>query len=267
MAAKKKGGGAGLVIIIIVAVGLFYFGRTIFSNRGSSNNGSVTTDYETTDESRGEGGLNGADSGGVWPPGLGSTNVELEEDLLIKNYYIVFDGSGSMEGDRLATAKEALKRFVQFVPEDAHIGLMVFDGSGISERVPLGGSVEQFRIEVDRVIADGGTPLKDAIGLAYDKLNRQALKQLGYGEYNLVIVTDGEASSGYEPDRVVRDILRQSPVTIHTIGFQIGSNHSLNQPGKILYKSADNLEELSQGLEGVLAELEEFDLADFQDEN
>ena len=78
-----------------------------------------------------------------------------------------------------------------------------------------------------------------------------------------MVVTDGEASSGEEPDSVVRHLLKHSPVVVHTIGFCIGKNHSLNQPGEILYRSAQNKKELTSGLEGVLAEAESFDVTDF----
>ncbi|MBN1522993.1 MAG: VWA domain-containing protein [Spirochaetales bacterium] len=192
-------------------------------------------------------------------------NISLEQDFQKDNYYIVFDGSGSMrERDKLTIAKTALSKFVTFVPPDANLGLAVFDGSGLSERVPLGTDRELFLNAVNKVRADGNTPLDQSMELAFDKLRVQARKQLGYGEYNIVVVTDGEATSGYEPDSIVRKILTSSPVVIHTIGFQIGENHSLNQPGKILYKSANNFDELSQGLESVLAESENFVVTDFK---
>jgi len=38
----------------------------------------------------------------------------------------------------------------------------------------------------------------------------------------------------------------------------------LNQPGKIYYKSAKNFDELSKGLEEVLAESESFIVTDFE---
>lgn len=203
--------------------------------------------------------------GDIWPPRLKEgQGIKLEDNLIKKNYYIIFDGSGSMNGDKIVTAKKALIEFVKFVPIESNLGLAIFDGHGLSERVPLGGDRRQFIDQVNQTKAEGGTPLKEAIELAYSKINEQARKQLGYGEYNIVIVTDGEANSGHEPDKIVKIILKDSPVIIHTIGFQIGENHSLNQPGKILYKSAKNLNELSKGLEEVLAESESFVVTDFK---
>jgi uncharacterized protein YegL len=200
-----------------------------------------------------------------WPPGVGEQDVALEEDLLAANYYVIFDGSGSMKGDKLRVAKQALSEFVKHIPAGANVGLTVFDQYQMSERAALKTPRDAIIAEIDKVQAKGYTPLNDSIRLAYQKLTDQGLKQLGYGEYHLVVITDGEASEGQDPTGIVNKILQESPVVIHTIGFQIGQNHSLNQPGRILYVAANNLEELQKGLEGVLAELEDFSVADFQE--
>jgi uncharacterized protein YegL len=200
-----------------------------------------------------------------WPPGVGEQEVDLEENLLAANYYVIFDGSGSMKGDKLRVAKQALSEFVKYIPGGANVGLAAFDQYQLAERAVLGESRDSVIAQIDKVQAKGSTPLKDSITLAYRRLTTQGLKQLGYGEYHLVVITDGEASDGQDPTGVVNTILQESPVVIHTIGFQIGQDHSLNQPGKILYVAANNLEELQKGLESVLAELEDFSVADFQE--
>lgn len=199
----------------------------------------------------------------LWPPNLGEIPVELETDPLKKNYYIIFDGSGSMEGGKLSDAKAALLEFIKVIPPGANIGMLVFDLEGISERVQLSTNREKLEEEINRVIANSGTPLKTAITMAYQSLELQGHKQQGYGEYNMVIVTDGEASDGEDPRTAVNSIVNISPIVIHTIGFKIGEYHSLNQPGKTLYKSATNLNELSKGLEEVLAESESFSVTNF----
>jgi len=74
----------------------------------------------------------------------------------------------------------------------------------------------------------GFWPLSVAIEHGYKALTKQASLQLGYGEYHLVVVTDGEANTGYEPNKAVQSVLTESPVVIHTIGFCIRGSHSLN---------------------------------------
>ena len=201
-----------------------------------------------------------------WPPGIGDVEVVLEEDQMKRNYYIIFDGSGSMRGEKIQIAKKAFKEFVDLVPPDANLGLIVFDSKNASQRVPLGSNRKAILEEIDKVRAGGGTPLGPAAEFGYRMLTDQALKQLGYGEYNLVIVTDGEASDAGELKESVDMILKKSPIIIHTIGFRIEGGHTLNQPGKISYRSAESYEDLRRGLEEVLAEAEDFVVDEFKSE-
>jgi len=251
----KPGSIISFLVFGVIAVVFFY---NVFEDVSGSkqNTGSKYISEDSTQEI-----LKG------WPPGIESVERESSENMLKKNYYIIFDASGSMQGDKIITAKKALLEFVKHVPEDANLGLAVFDATGLSERNRLGGNRNDLVDLISRVRAEGGTPLRSALQLAYDKINIQAARQLGYGEYSIIVVTDGEASQGEEPDKIVNRILAESPVSIHTIGFKIGTNHSLNQPGKILYKQANNLMELSAGLEEVLAELEDFSVTDYKEQD
>jgi Ca-activated chloride channel family protein len=190
------------------------------------------------------------------------------------NYYVVLDGSGSMrrvdcsdEKPKIEVAVTALSRFIQTVPEQANLGLAVFDDAGLSERVPLGvNNRDAIQKALHKVDVNGGTPLKSSIELAYDKLTAQARQQLGYGDYHLVLVTDGYPDPAREdPAEAVDTLLAGSPVVLHTIGFCLGEEHVLNQPGRVYYMAADSPEQLSQGLGSVLAEAPAFDLSDFQD--
>lgn len=207
----------------------------------------------------------------VWPPVRENMEVEVADNLFTKNYYVVLDFSGSMsERDcsgqhvKQTAAKTALARFAQIVPADANLGFLVFSKNQIEELVPLGTNNRQrFDAGLQNLLPYGQTPLRDAIEQGYQKLEEQARKQLGYGGYTLVVITDGAASEGQDPTDVVQRILAETPVQIHTIGFCIGTNHSLNMPGRTVYKSADNLEQLSKGLEDVLAESEVFDVSGF----
>jgi uncharacterized protein YegL len=194
-------------------------------------------------------------------------------DLFAANYYVVLDGSGSMNDvdcsagkSKIDAARTALKSFAASVPASANLGLAVFERRGIGELLPLGTDNRQaFGQAVAQVRAGSGTPLRSAIALAYDKLEEQGRRQLGYGEYHLVVVTDGIASQGEDPTDVVDRMLAESPVLVSTIGFCIGEDHSLNQPGRTDYRAADNPEALRKGLEAVLAEAPAFDVSKFKD--
>ncbi len=208
-----------------------------------------------------------------WPPEAGEAGAGLASDLFALNYFVVLDGSGSMsetecsEGMRkIEVARTALASFADSVPRQANLGLAVFDAKGLSERLPLGvANRDAFRQAVQAVSVNASTPLRSAMELAYDRLLEQGRRQLGYGEYHLVVVTDGHASKGEDPTPAVNRILGESPVVVHTIGFCIGERHPLNQPGRTYYRSANNPRALQQGLETVLAESPDFSVTQFAD--
>ena len=205
----------------------------------------------------------------LWPPPApAGETVVIADDLFADNYYVVLDGSGSMTGSNCSggksktiVAKEALVEFADVVPPSANLGLAVFDqrGSEVEERVALGvANRDLFRQKVKESKTDSGTPLHNAVVRGYKALIAQARRQLGYGAYNLVIVTDGEPDGGQDPTSAVKNIVENSPVVVTTIGFCIGKDHALNQPGKTVYKEANNPAQVREGLAAVLAESAQF---------
>ena len=205
----------------------------------------------------------------TWPSDAGGG---VSATLGAVNYYLVMDGSGSMNSDecgdgrpKIEVAVEAVKAFVDTVPAEANLGLTVFDSMGIGERVALGsGNRAEVVQQLDAIMAENSTPLRSSITIGYEALTAQAKAQLGYGEYHLVVVTDGYAEPAEEdPGEIVQTILQQSPVVLHVIGFCIGEEHVLNQPGRTLYTAANNTAQLREGLASVLAESPDFSVADF----
>lgn len=188
-----------------------------------------------------------------------------------RNYYFVFDASGSMADrkcsgneTKIEVAKRAFAEFSSKLPADVNVGILIFDGDGIREIVslrPLDLRVAQSALAPVR--PGSGTPLAEAIRQAYGKLTKQGQQQLGYGEYHLIVLTDGEAT-GESPAAIVKAVIESSPVVLHTIGFCIGETHSLNQPGRVVYHSANSPQELAQGLADVLAEAPSFAVKAFK---
>lgn len=247
----------GVIFVLIQMFGLFDSNNSTSSSSSKKDNKIKQPEFKVQ-----------------WPTPLNETKGEKVSDKLNrKNYYIVFDGSGSMRerrcsGDKTKeeVAKKALNNFVQQISDDDNIGLYIFDNNESSQRVALGHhNKTQIIEEIQKSTAGGHTPLKTAMAKGVTELAKQSGKQLEYGEYHLVIITDGEASRYERPESVVNVSLSKTPIVIHSIGFCISEKHSLNQPGKTLYKSADNPQELLRGLESVLAESEEFVVTDFED--
>jgi Ca-activated chloride channel homolog len=188
---------------------------------------------------------------------------DLDPLLTRRNFLIVLDGSGSMRDaqcsgnlPKIDAAKQAIAAFATKLKPEDNLGLCAFDSQGVTERSPLSLNRNAFNQALQAVRSDSNTPLGTAVKLGYSRLQEQAKHQLGYGEYYMVVVTDGEADKGNDPRDIVNKIVSQSPVVISTIGFCIGQGHSLNRPGLTMYHDATNLKELNQGLESVLAESE-----------
>lgn len=212
----------------------------------------------------------------TWPfLGQAQNESEVAPDLLADNYMLVLDGSGSMNYNacgqhtpKIKIAKEAIRAWIATVPDEANLGLIIFDETRLSERLPLGKGEDNRKLflkKVDGSAAGGGTPLHSAVKLAYQRLTTQGRKQLGYGQYRLIVVTDGDPDALEDPRFIVDQITRESPVAVDTIGFCIGANHALNRPGKTTYREASDSESLRKGLQQVSGEsLTYTDLSNFQ---
>ena len=266
---KKSGGGGFFLLVILMLVGYAVF--RIVNDTGHRGTAS------TASSPAGPGGasyaLKAADES--WPPLAEGAPPHVDMNAAgAANYYVVLDGSGSMQehhcsGDtnKIQAAVKALYQFVDSVPANANLGLAAFDSKGTSERVALGvGDVNRAEVRraLDKVRAEGGTPLRSAITLGYQKLLEQGRRQLGYGEYHLVVVTDGVPDPASEdPTAAVEELLAKTPVVLHTIGFCLGEDHVLNQKGRSFYVAANSPEQLREGLGAVLAEAPSFDATKF----
>lgn len=205
----------------------------------------------------------------TWPPTSRDKNLRIVENVLAENYYIVLDGSGSMakavtnsRQRRMDAAKEAVRKFVNSLPDDVNLGLLSFQPA--RELVAIGPKNKSDVIQyVNRLTPSGKTPLNRAIKTGYEALVKQAQKQSGYGTYKLVVVTDGR-STDQDPASLARKIVEDSPIEVHVIGFAV-DNHSLKIPGVTQFVTANSTEDLIKALSEVTkSESEAFDSTSFQ---
>ena len=208
----------------------------------------------------------------VWPYLSQDHQVAVADDLLARNIVLIFDGSGSMKDvqcsdnlRKIDAAKKAVVEWSSTVPETANLGMVAFHARSrnLVTLEMTSGARDQFMRTVNGLQPGGKTPLTMALKQAFLMLEKQAQKQLGYGEYAVVIVTDGIANDPRSLTQLVDQVLRLTPINIFTIGFCISGQHSLNQAGRTFYRAADNPEQLRQGLRDTLAETEAFDATDF----
>ncbi|WP_194435381.1 vWA domain-containing protein [Vibrio fluminensis] len=204
-------------------------------------------------------------------PGAGNADLVLADNKDTANYYVIFDGSGSMQetecgngSQRIEVAKQAVGTFFDALPKNANVGLIIFDAKGTRNAVPLKpNDPDLLKSFTNDSSFGGGTPLGYTLDYAYKELMKQGQMQQGYGEFNIVVLTDGAASDPDDMEKAIEHITYNSPVSLHTIGFCLGDSHALNKKGVINYQPAANAAELVKGLQSVLAESPSFDTASF----
>lgn len=185
-------------------------------------------------------------------------------NLTARNFYVVFDGSGSMEEaipgsnqfpNKLAGAKWAVHQFVDGLPDGVNLGLYVFDQRGSREVLPLGpDNKTEFLSQIDAVVANNATPLGESIEAAVKALKVQQAKQKPYGEYRLLVVTDGHAS-----DYIGRGVkaAQKNGFPLYTIGLGVVGDHELRKVSRS-YQDAKDAEQLSAALKAAGSELEDY---------
>lgn len=174
---------------------------------------------------------------------------------------IVFDDSGSMDDPmtstgerRIDTAKRALTNVLDKLPEDTKVGVLALNSqvNGSSWIVPLGRIDEsEWRGDVASLEAVGGTPLGEYLKTGANALLEARDEQI-YGEYRLLVVTDGEANDPAFVDGIIPQILGRG-ITIDAIGVDMQSDHSLATKVNS-YRRADDDTSLQEAISQVFAE-------------
>ncbi len=190
---------------------------------------------------------------------LGSTDDDIHKD----NIVVILDASGSMRdkfsGDqtksKMEAAKGALQEVLAKVPNDTHIGLLVFSGTNIQNEwvYPLGlKDTQKLIAAIHLPQPSGNTPLGKYIRIGANRLLEQREKQYNYGNYRLLVVTDGEASDADKVKYYTPEILNRQ-IRIDVIGVDMKTDHMLANVVDS-YRKADNPGELVAAVSQILAE-------------
>ena len=110
---------------------------------------------------------------------------------------------------------------------------------------------KRLQVQVDRLRARGGTPLGQRMKDATDELLKLREKD-PYGDYRLLVVTDGEASDQDVLDAVLPDIMSRNLI-VDVIGVDMQSEHSLATQVSN-YRRADDPASLEEAIADSLAE-------------
>ena len=179
------------------------------------------------------------------------------------NVVIVLDASGSMSQplagsgtDKMTAAKAALKQVLKTVPENTHIGLLVFSAKDLVNDwvYPLGPRDDaRLTQAIDRLQPHGGTPLGAYLKKGADRLLEERAKQFGYGTFRLLAVTDGEAGDQPLVERYTPEIIARG-VTVDVIGVAMNQRHTLATKVHS-YRSANDSASLKRAIADVFGEI------------
>jgi Ca-activated chloride channel family protein len=141
------------------------------------------------------------------------------------NVYLVADTSGSMRGEKLDQAKEALRIFLdQIKGGTERVGLIQF-ATGVDNMVyldELGNNRAALEMAVDGLVAEGDTALLDGVYEA-----QRQLQALGDTERinAIVVMTDGrENNSRVSLRRLVSELSTDSPVPVVVFAIAYGQD-------------------------------------------
>jgi Ca-activated chloride channel family protein len=181
------------------------------------------------------------DSQGRFVPGLRMEDFEVYEDGKLQKLSqfdservpvslgIVLDSSGSMDGEKMTKARDAVRRFVDELlgPQD-EVFLMRFDS-----RVSVLSDWTENRASVSRMVGSirptGGTALYDAMSDAVP-LGEQGTRR----KKALVLISDGNDSDSSTDVNTVQRQIRESELLVYAVGID-SQQESLGQTiGRII---------------------------------
>ena len=184
---------------------------------------------------------------------------------------VILDNSSSMneiieknQKSRMRVAQDSLATVLHSVNDETLVGVLLLNGT---KEFPTGWVMDVSKVQkqelidrIYRVRPNGGTPLGAAIKKASDRLLRLK-KDEKYGEYKLLILTDGESTDSIEHN-LFESMGRG--LGVDAIGLDMSKEHVLAT--KIdNYQSASEEKQLSLALESSFAEVKSSDnLQDFE---
>ncbi|MEO0391731.1 MAG: vWA domain-containing protein, partial [Pseudomonadota bacterium] len=163
--------------------------------------------------------------------GLAQTegSVLLDDNRVRRNYVLAIDASGSMADNdncapnnqaKFGVVRPAVEEFLRSLQPEDYLALMSFQSDNAQVLVPLGPvNPAQIFEAMASIVPNGGTPIGTTLLGAKQMLEQQAQRQAGYGEYTIVMVTDGAASDPERMTYALEQITLNTPIVIQTVGF------------------------------------------------
>lgn len=162
-------------------------------------------------------------------------------------FVILLDTSGSMEGNKLGVAKQCVLSIVQQAADfsaqrHVPVEMAIYHFAALPELVVPMGKPDPAGAEgkVNAMAANGATGIGEAVIHATRQLNDS-----GYVATHILVVTDGENTSGVAPETVARafkelpDSLRPN---VYLVAFDVNASvfNQVKEAGWLVYPAADS---------------------------
>jgi len=152
---------------------------------------------------------------------LAAPNVEVDPDEVVaKDVIFVLDVSGSMEGEKLAQAKEAALYVLQHLNPQDHFSVIAFSTGlrSFSAELEPAAHWEEAAEFVGRLEALGGTDINRALLEALDLASQER-------PTTLIFLTDGLATEGvYETPAILNNVEQAAGRNVRLFSFGVGDD-------------------------------------------
>lgn len=163
------------------------------------------------------------------------------------NFCLVLDRSGSMQGAKLASMKQATRRVIETLTPQDIVSIVIFDDT-VKVVTPATPATDKTRLlaQIDTIEEAGGT----AMSLGMQAGQAELQKNLGADHINhMLILTDGQTWGDEETCRTIARSLGQSEVRITALGLGAEWNEKL----------LDDLAEFTEGSSDYIADPAQID--------
>ncbi len=157
---------------------------------------------------------------------LVSSSPKMEESSIPKDIIIVLDTSGSMLGNKIKQAKEALYFIIDRLKEDDRIKILAFSSSvrDLNTEWVSGGdkdSIRRLKNEVEKIRAAGGTNIYDALSLSFSQEMRDDAAKY------IIFLTDGMPTVGQVDEGEIEKLTAKNIEDKRLFIFGIGDDVNL----------------------------------------
>jgi tight adherence protein B len=159
-------------------------------------------------------------------------------DTVTSTSTLVMDTSGSMAGDRLDTAKQAARAYLESVPTTVRVGLVTFADTAERAVAPTTNRAEVLRV-IDSLQAEGDTALYDGTVVGVRSVGAE-------GARNILILSDGEDTGSQNSLARTENIVKSSRVVVDAVSIgtgqaQVGQLQRLTSAGRGQVVASDDL--------------------------